>query len=398
VHHPDEGRDRPLSCNWRLDDPDRRASFGLAKGDDLAEEAILAMAMQTFWSSPAAWISYSRRRQWWSGGAARSWWGPEFTYTTVVRAVDRCAELGLLEHDRKPPGNRGWQSRFRAGPELVAAMSATPPGLRYEPRELILLRGEHDEPLEYRRTRVIEAMRDRLDTINGELMAARVDMDRDTPCLNRWGDWIQLTHKHAVHRAARPMHRVFNRDFRHGGRFYGPWWQSLPGPVRRYLVIDGEPTGELDFGQTHPRMLAAAAGLDIGRDAYEIEGWDRPLVKIGLNIAINAPTHRSAIRAIAKEIGGKGAFAEAESLVEAIKGRHPKLAPRLHSGAGLQLQRQDADISEAIVSRMLSRGVVTLGIHDSFIVPRKHLDLLEAEMHAVWAESVGTKAIINSTN
>jgi hypothetical protein len=166
--------------------------------------------------------------------------------------------------------------------------------------------------------------------------------------------------------------------------------------VRRCLLIDGEPTGELDFGQAHPRMLAATAGFDINRDAYEIDGLDREQAKIALNIAINALTHGSAVKAIAAEFGGQGAFAKAAAALTAIKARHPGLAPRLHSGAGLELQYQDARMAEAIVSRMLDRGIATLPIHDSFIVPRKNLGLLEAEMHAVWSTFVGTKAVVNS--
>jgi AraC-like DNA-binding protein len=44
------------------------------------------------------------------------------------------------------------------------------------------------------------------------------------------------------------------------------------------------------------------------------------------------------------------------------------------SGAGLRLMRRDSDMAEALMLRLLERGVFVLPIHDSFIVPDRNLD------------------------
>ena len=48
------------------------------------------------------------------------------------------------------------------------------------------------------------------------------------------------------------LHRVFNsRDWTEGGRFYGPWWQSVPKPFRKHIRINGKHTCEWDYSALH---------------------------------------------------------------------------------------------------------------------------------------------------
>src|SRR5262249_36442769 len=59
----------------------------------------------------------------------------------------------------------------------------------------------------------------------------------------------------------RSYYRVFNGDLRHGGRWYGPFWQSVPSSLRPKLRINGEPTVELDFACCQLRLMFACVGL-----------------------------------------------------------------------------------------------------------------------------------------
>jgi hypothetical protein len=43
---------------------------------------------------------------------------PLYGYRGVVGAVDELGSLGLIEHDRRPPGIRGWQSSVCPHPEF----------------------------------------------------------------------------------------------------------------------------------------------------------------------------------------------------------------------------------------------------------------------------------------
>jgi hypothetical protein len=314
-----------------------------------------------------------------------------------VPAVDRLADAGLLEHDRKRPFNLGWQSRFRAGPALVSFIRTATPALEHRPGEPIRLRDVAGDLMGYRDTKRTHAMRQKLSHFNEALAATTLDIAAGTPGIERSGNVIRLSEHHAVCPGAQALHRVFNRgSFALGGRFYGGWWQSLPENVRKHLEIAGEPTVEADYGQTHPRMLAAELGTKIDGDVYDVAGWPRDQAKLAVNVLINAETHPAAVGAIAREIAGPGGFARATKLIEAIKHRHPQLAGALHTGAGLRLQRRDADMAETIVTRLFNRGIAAFPIHDSFIVAAKHEGKLIEEMTREWHRSVGQNPYVKT--
>ena len=117
-------RDRPLCFHWKaIDDdwiiflglpPPRKRRYAEARASVLLEALIGNLV------APGQWISYSRRKEWWTTG--RRYRGSSYSYATVLTAVDTLAALGLLEHDQKPPGNLGWQSRFRATTKLLQAV------------------------------------------------------------------------------------------------------------------------------------------------------------------------------------------------------------------------------------------------------------------------------------
>ncbi|MFZ9080527.1 MAG: hypothetical protein ACO23H_18485 [Alphaproteobacteria bacterium] len=67
----------------------------------------------------------------------------------------------------------------------------------------------------------------------------------------------------------RSLYRVFNDPtLKTGGRFYGGWWQNIPKSLRRYLVIDGKRTIELDYANHHPTILYLKEGLEPPIDGY----------------------------------------------------------------------------------------------------------------------------------
>jgi hypothetical protein len=117
-------------------------------------------------------------------------------------------------------------------------------------------------------------------------------------------------------------------------------------------------------------------------------------VKRAFNIAVNADTEIAGIRAIAQEIGGEGAHAKARELLETIKARHTPIAGFFGSGAGLRLQRHDADLAERVVLHLLGQGILVLPVHDSFIVQRRHAsardEVMDTELEKLLA-SLGAR-------
>jgi hypothetical protein len=115
-----------------------------------------------------------------------------------------------------------------------------------------------------------------------------------------------LSHHSIVLPSGRPihrkfMHRVFNRDFQHGGRFYGPEWQSMNEDERSRLITDGSPVVELDFQSLHPTILYALSGEQLDEDPYSFSGYSpnvRGFLKIVMLVLINTGDEARARKAL----------------------------------------------------------------------------------------------------
>lgn len=164
----------------------------------------------------------------------------------------------------------------------------------------------------------------------------------------------------------------------------GTSWQNITKAQRRALTINGEPVVELDYATLHPALLYHEVQAPLPNDSYAIEGWPREWVKMAMNTMLNAPTEASARLAIAHHlIGGddQASIRKAAALVRAIKERHQPIAGAFCSDAGARLMHMDAMLAEHIMGLMIMRhGVVTLPVHDSFLVPASQRDQLEDAM------------------
>jgi hypothetical protein len=253
-------RDRPLCFHWKAVDIDWIKSLDLPIPRNVkhaeARASILLEALIANRVAPGQWVSYSRRKEWWSNGTRYR--GTSYSYATVLPAVDELAAVGLLDHDRKPSGNLGWQSRFRATPTLQETVKI--PTVIYDPVELIRLKDRAEKLIDYRDTNNTISMRRRLEEINEALSAA--DLELYAPTVKHDGMLLRVGNDHVLYPAMRTLYRIFNRgSFSNGGRFYGTWWQQIPKKIRPRLLIDGEPTIEHDYPQLHPNMLYAEIGV-----------------------------------------------------------------------------------------------------------------------------------------
>jgi hypothetical protein len=375
-------RDYALSFHWKPVDfgvldglglpPARNIVHGRARASILTEAYIIGH------TQPNRWISYSRRRDFYTD--QQRYRGTAYTYNTVVSTVDQLADFGLLENAVAHPGSRGRQSRFRATTELVDAFDR-PISVHYDPHELIQLKDADGRLVQYRDTAETERMRRELIVLNDALAA--VDVTLKAPGLVQDEYAIRCGH-HVLYLAHRAYYRVFNGSFQRGGRLYGPWWQSAPSKVRPYIEIGGEPTVELDYPAHHLRMAYVRVHTDPPIEPYTLPGWERQLVKRAVLIMFNAQNYNAAIGAIVDEIGGAGARKRAVEVIQLIKAKHAPVAHLFHSDLGIKLQRQDADMAAGIVGRLLKKGVITLSIHDSFLTPMRYGGVLHEEMAAAW--------------
>lgn len=375
-----------MRLSWRCN------AYDLAKRVDLplsgsakAIRAMITIAADAVLSArhdPMRRISYSRRNGWWH--ESRRYRDRDFTYYKVVPAIDALLDAGLLvEHDLQPAGRpTGIQSSYRPAPWLA---EVTLPELRHERGEVIRLKDAEGHLIDYRdndRTRRDRAM---LAKINRSISEAEIGLD--IPAAVRDGNAICLD-GYSVFPGMTSLYRVYNGAWDRGGRFYGGWWQSCRKAHRQHLTIDGHPTVELDYQQIHPRLLYGLAGHHPEGDAYTLPGWSRAVVKQAFNTLLNTGGFREARGAIAKDLNGNHNAAEA--LIADIRTRHPDIDAYFHSGIGLQLQAIDSEICRQVLVEMYRKGIVTLPIHDSFVVASEHEDTLSKVMQAVFRKVVKT--------
>lgn len=196
-------------------------------------------------------------------------------------------------------------------------------------------------------------------------------------------------------------YRIFNKgSFNAGGRFYGPWWVTLPkhtNPdgskvnMRQFIRINGNPVVELDYSAQHPTLLYARKGLPPPHDPYDIDGYERAVVKQAVLISLNAKDRLGAMGALhswardeRKKTGLENQFQVPRNIMDDIERAHAPIAEFFCSSAWMFLQRQDSNIAERVMNHFTAKGIPVLMVHDSFVVEQQH----EAELKEVMSEAM----------
>ena len=310
---------------------------------------------------------------------------PRNTWYYVTRAMDALRHAGLIEHKGGLwcPGHKGFQSVAWATDTLMSLLEPLidPSEPRGIPRRIEMI---------IRRDRADKTEIDYVDT------AETVNMRDQLGLINHMISQHELRHRgQYLHTAL--IRRIFNGNFDRGGRLYchGNSYQNMPSEQRREIefIIDGTayPAVEVDYASLHPQMAYSKAGRRVPPgDPYRIDGFDRGLVKLAVNILFNAPTTRSAINAIAEDLyndGGLtkgGCFTRARKVVAAIRRKHYRIEGFFGSDCGARFQRQDSDMAVKVLTKMIERtGRCPLPMHDSFLVPEIDADILIRAMTEV---------------
>jgi hypothetical protein len=243
---------------------------------------------------------------------------------------------------------------------------------RFDRRELIVLRGADGQPLAYRESARVYAMR--RDVIAHNAFLQGFDITVVHPEAHYDNQGYLVIDSRRLNPSRTTYYRIFNGRFTQGGRWYGPWWQSVPSRCRTGIRINGKPTCEPDIQGCHMHLLSARAGVKLGAgDPYEGLGLPRNEVKLAVNVMLNASTWSSARGALIARLTdryGPSVGSQVDRLRTAIQKRFPTLDPFWNTGYGLTLQRIDANICERLQRRLRGHGVPALSVHDSFVVPQ----------------------------
>lgn len=287
------------------------------------------------------------------------------------------------------------RTRIRATPDLIETFEqhsiGHPSIQRVGERGVISIRRKADdagdEPPDVKASAAVLA------AMNARLKLAEVTLPDEAwkRIKGEWeeGDDVDAYRAHSGDDTAKSLHRIFSERWERGGRIYGGWWMHVPNEERRHIRIDGEPVTEWDYGRLHPSLLFLRAGLVLDFDPYCVPGVEGPRIrelgKKTFQRLINRmkPTPMRAARGDLSKLPGRMSFAEYLALYTARLG---PVAKWFNTGVGMSLQREDSDLAIAILGRMEAHGIVTLPMHDSFIVQERHGETLKNEMVKVYRD------------
>jgi hypothetical protein len=326
---------------------------------------------------------------------------PRLTWYYLTKGMDTLHAAGLIEHvvGKWNRYGKGFQSVAWATDRLMTLVGPLVDVSEHrgisKRVETIVLRDRADKTeVDYAETADTIIMREQVGIVNDNL--------------------AQLDLRHRGQKFDIPIgRRIFNDSLDRGGRFYcyGTSFQNMPAGQRRELelVIDGtaHPMVEIDYANLHIRMAYSEAGkrIPLG-DQYTIDGFDRGLVKVAVNVLFNAATTNRGILAITEELRYNPALRAgndiessnrspcrdlAKRVVAAIHDKHREIKSHFGSDCGAQFQRQDSDMAMEVMTRMIQRtGRCPLPPHDSFLVPEIDADTLSQTMIEV-ARKYGLK-------
>jgi len=181
-------------------------------------------------------------------------------------------------------------------------------------------------------------------------------------------------------------------------------YQTLPREERALLLIDGQPTTELDYASLHPTMLFNMAGkaspdTDIYADVLKALGIRvtknrRAAVKLAFLIAISFPSVRGfpsyvgRLEEYKKHLKG---LAKPGDIYRAVIDFYPELKPYMCTGTqhGFKLQMKDSEIMIDVLETLANRGIVALPVHDSVICPVQHKEIVRQVMHQAYRDCMG---------
>lgn len=267
------------------------------------------------------------------------------------------------------------------------------------------------------KSKQITKHRNNLNKINKELTTHCIALDLDDNALaevekeliensqkdKEYKFWKEHVH-YSLNFSLVSLRRIFsNNNIKLGGRFYGGWWQSLPGKFRPHITIDGYKTSEVDFSTMSLRLLYAKENIVVPdtRDLYDIglKGSKpylkraRELIKKFTNAIINDE---------------KGHFRLSNSELKELKLTHKELKTKVNihhqpiskyfgTGIGIELMYTDSVIAEDVMLSFLKEGIIVLPIHDSFIIRTGYELSLSAQMKFSFNKIVKTKTKVTTT-
>ena len=199
------------------------------------------------------------------------------------------------------------------------------------------------------------------------------------------------------------LYRVFNNSsWTQGGRHFGGWWQNVPARYRQRIMINGEPTVELDFSGFVGRAIYHSMGLQCQADPYEVPSIFEAAKGQGTpRETIRSTVKGMMIKLIYSRPGRSPGFKDAilptgmtkKDACRLIYEYHEPIRSAFQSGIGYKISYAESQICEHVLSRAFSSSFV-LPVFDSYIGPARWKGWLRQTMHDGYRKYLGGIPVI----
>ena len=268
-----------------------------------------------------------------------------------------------------------------------------------EPPEVVVLKDEDGQLLDYTETKGTRRWREEMRTINGFLRDASISISSRKGHIDEDGFSIQPY--------ARSLRRIWNNgDWEQGGRLYDAFWQTMKREDRLHMIrIDDGPIANVDFSQFNLRLAYALAKVKPpGTDLYDITGKDSAApnwqqLREGRKKLTNAMFNRSAPLTSwpGKSADERSSLAAcfpsgttARTAISQIREKHAAIASYFESARGLAFMRIESDILVASLLSLMKRGIAALPIHDAVLVPKRYAEVAKRSLERESERRVGS--------
>ena len=192
--------------------------------------------------------------------------------------------------------------------------------------------------------------------------------------------------------------RFVKSNLKLGGRFYGPYWQTLPKRYRKLIKINGKEVIELDYNAMHLHLLYSKLNKSLydyypfNKDPYAIPGYNRKIVKLVFTACINENCTRKNINHVGGQQVSKGLpdlFEEGlpyREMIDSLGKNHPEVAPMFYSEIGYEISYMESRVTDYIVTVLTKHKIPVLSIHDSFVVVKSKVSFLRTIMQEAFTK------------
>lgn len=255
------------------------------------------------------------------------------------------------------------------------------------------------KPISYEDTPEIKVMRDELREYNKLLQRTYIDIGdlKEPKVLSKNHSCIN------VNQNSKLVKRIFYRgNWSLGGRFFGGWWQKVNSDYRSRILINDEPTLELDYSGLHINLIHGMEREQPPKDPYTIplinpettseqqRAWIKGLVLMAINaksVKATFSSFRNKQKAGSQEKSFKDKQLQ-ELLFKFIE-YNPIIESYLGTDKGVELMAIDGRITARVINHFTRKKIPILTVHDSYIINHEYSGELRNQMNKAIREELG---------